>query len=126
MTFATFPPDLKRSYNLKLVHLVSAGVNHITNSELWKSNIPLTNSSGVHAPQIAEWVIMQLLAHNHKEKLMLEWQRNHVWGNHDVIHGSMRDFVGQRLGVLGYGAIGRQSIFPLLVNYVSGFSTSGN
>jgi phosphoglycerate dehydrogenase-like enzyme len=50
---------------------------------------------------------MQILSHAHREKLMLEWQKNHFWGPHTEM-GSVRDCVGQRLGVLGYGAIGRQ------------------
>ncbi len=56
---------------------------------------------------------MQILSHSHKEKLMLEWQKRHFWGKHDAI-GAVRDSVGQRLGVLGYGAIGRQGMSILL------------
>lgn len=51
---------------------------------------------------------MQILANSHKEKLMLEWQRQRRWGKHAEV-GTVRDAVGMRLGVLGYGAIGRQS-----------------
>lgn len=39
---------------------------------------------------------------------MVEWQKQRKWGDYKEL-GALRDGVGQRLGVLGYGAIGRQS-----------------
>lgn len=53
---------------------------------------------------------MQILSHSHREKLLLEWQKEHRWGTHAEV-GPIRDSVGQRLGVLGYGSIGRQGEF---------------
>jgi phosphoglycerate dehydrogenase-like enzyme len=92
-----------------LIHLFSAGTDRLPETPIWKeTDIPLTNSSGVHGPQIAEWVILQILSHSHREKLLVELQKKHIWGSHQEI-GFIRDCVGQRLGVLGYGAIGRQS-----------------
>jgi len=109
VTLSILPPKLDIINNLKLIHLGSAGANHIAESPIWKqTDITITNSSGVHGPQIAEWVIMQILTNSHKEKLMVEWQKQHKWGKHADV-GSVRDSVGQRLGVLGYGAIGRQT-----------------
>lgn len=96
--------------NFKLIHLFSAGIDKLSDTHVWKdTEIPITNSSGVHGPQISEWVIMQILSHSHKEKLMLEWQKKHEWGTFKEL-GALRDCVGQRLGVLGYGAIGRQGM----------------
>lgn len=86
----------------------SAGVNQLIGRPLWTdTDVPITNSSGIHAPQIAEWVILQILSHAHKEKLMLKWQKAHYWGPHNAV-GEVRDAIGQRVGILGYGAIGRQ------------------
>ena len=91
------------------MHLFSAGTDRLPETPIWKdTNIPITNSSGVHGPQISEWVILQVLANSHRQKQLLEWQKKHYWGNHRDI-GPVVDGVGQRLGVLGYGAIGRQS-----------------
>jgi phosphoglycerate dehydrogenase-like enzyme len=95
--------------NVKLIHLFSAGADRLVGTPVWKATtIPITNSSGVHGPQISEWVVLQMLANNHKQKVLLEWQKKHYWGKHTEV-GWVRDYVGQRLGVLGYGAIGRQS-----------------
>jgi phosphoglycerate dehydrogenase-like enzyme len=107
----SFPQDIEHAKkNLKLLHLFSAGANQIIDTPIWKdTNVTITNSSGVHGPQIAEWVILQILAHSQRIQLLLEWQKEHLWGKHLELQ-SRRDFVGQRIGVLGYGAIGRQSM----------------
>ncbi|KAH8598877.1 D-isomer-specific 2-hydroxyacid dehydrogenase-like protein [Bisporella sp. PMI_857] len=108
-TFASLPPDPKLAPNLNFIHFTSAGTNHVVNHPIYTdTNIILTTSSGVHGPQIAEWVVLQILSNSHKEKLMLQWQKEHKWGPHGEV-GTIRDSVGQRLGVLGYGSIGRQA-----------------
>jgi phosphoglycerate dehydrogenase-like enzyme len=113
-TATTLPRDPKLVPNLKFIHFFSAGTDHVTNTPIYKdSDIPLTTSSGIHGPQIAEWVVLQLLAFNHHEKELLTFQREHKWGKLNATWG-IRDYVGQRLGVLGYGSIGRQSSFPSL------------
>ncbi|KAH6678471.1 D-isomer-specific 2-hydroxyacid dehydrogenase-like protein [Halenospora varia] len=102
-------PSPEAGKNLKLIHLFSAGADRAVTQPIFKeTSVPFTNSSGVHGPQIAEWVILQILSNSHREKLMVEWQKKHIWGQHKDI-GAVRDSVGQRLGVLGYGAIGRQT-----------------
>jgi phosphoglycerate dehydrogenase-like enzyme len=84
-------------------------VDRLVDTPLWKeTTIPVTNSSGVHGPPISEWVISQILNHVHHARLTLEWQKKHVWGSYKEL-GVVKDLVGQRLGVYGYGAIGRQS-----------------
>ncbi|PVH83242.1 D-isomer-specific 2-hydroxyacid dehydrogenase-like protein [Cadophora sp. DSE1049] len=109
VTFNSLPPSLKIVPNLKLLHLFSAGANHIFQTPIWKdTDITITNSSGVHSPQIAEWVMLQILSHSHQEKILLQWQKEHKWGAHSELN-FVQDGVGQRLGVLGYGAIGRQT-----------------
>jgi phosphoglycerate dehydrogenase-like enzyme len=103
-------PDSKEDApNLKYVHLLSAGVEHIVSHPFFiGTDIPFTNCSGVHAPQISEWVIMTALIHFHKYKPMYEAQKEHKWLKGQNTMG-IKDLPGQRLGVLGYGAIGRQS-----------------
>lgn len=94
--------------NLKFIHFCSAGTDHINKHPIYTStSIPLTTSSGIHGPMISEWVVLQILANSHRQKLLLEWQREHKWGTHAAM-GALKDSVGMRLGVLGYGSIGRQ------------------
>ncbi|TAQ90529.1 hypothetical protein B7494_g1144 [Chlorociboria aeruginascens] len=107
-TLSALPASADLAPKLKFIHFFSAGTDHIQKHPIYThSKIPLTTSSGIHGPTIAEWVIMQILAHAHREKLLLQWQKERKWGNREF--GFIRDLVGQRLGVLGYGSIGRQS-----------------
>ena len=97
--------------HLQLIHFISAGTNHIADTPTYKdTNIPLTTSSGIHGPQIAEWVIMTMLCSSHRFSMLHDWQRAHNWakGANNKLLNSLRDKPGQRLGVLGYGSIGRQ------------------
>ncbi|KAG8624154.1 hypothetical protein KVT40_009130 [Elsinoe batatas] len=102
---------------LDLLQLFSAGSNHISDTPLYRdTDITIATASGIHGPQIAEWVVMTSLVHSHKYKALYELQKAHRWGKkpagEDPGEGEnfrdVRDMVGARLGVLGYGSIGRQ------------------
>lgn len=105
-TLFTFPESVDDVPNLDLIHLVSAGSNQIQKQPLYTdSEVTITTSSGIHGPQIAEWVIMTGLVASHKYNELYEFQKKHQWGKSGY---TVRDMVGRRLGVLGYGSIGRQ------------------
>jgi hypothetical protein len=118
ITTNNVPSDPKLVPNLKFIQFLSAGTDHFRNHPIYKdTDITLTTSSGIHGPPIAEWVAMQLLAFSRQEKLLLKFQREHRWAHSEL--NSPSDFVGQRLGVLGYGSIGRQGGFPpLSISYL--------
>lgn len=48
--------------DLRWIHSGSAGIDHILTSTFRGSSLLLTNSSGVHAPSIAEWVVGAMIA----------------------------------------------------------------
>jgi phosphoglycerate dehydrogenase-like enzyme len=99
-------PDLVP--NLKYIHLISAGIDRLRHTCIYKdTDISITTSSGIHGPTIAEWVVIQILSSSRRQKTLLDWQRKHVWGTNFELE-TVRDSVGMRLGVLGYGSIGRQ------------------
>ncbi|KAI9812487.1 MAG: hypothetical protein M1827_004718 [Pycnora praestabilis] len=109
VTLAAVPPSPESCPKLELIHFLSAGTNHVANSRIYKeTTIPLTTSSGIHGPQIAEWVVMTALANSHHFKLLNDWQKEHYWGHNLNSFGAVKDQVGSRLGILGYGSIGRQ------------------
>ncbi|KAK3066808.1 hypothetical protein LTR53_016684, partial [Teratosphaeriaceae sp. CCFEE 6253] len=111
-TLFAFPDKLSDAPNLQLVQLSSAGSNQIQQHPIYTdSDIAITTSSGIHGPQIAEWCVMTALVQSHKYNSLHDLQKEHQWGkkqrgNSD--YHSVRDMVGRRLGVLGYGSIGRQ------------------
>ncbi len=96
-----------------MVQFTSAGINHVVKHPLFTdTDVPLCTVSGIHGPPISEWVVMSILVEGHRLRLVEGLQRERKWG--DLIgteQGSMRDCVGKRCGILGYGSIGRQSRF---------------
>jgi phosphoglycerate dehydrogenase-like enzyme len=50
---------------------------------------------------------MTALANSHHLPDLLDWQREHKWASPQEVKPIM-NLYGQRLGVLGYGSIGRQ------------------
>lgn len=112
VTLFTLPAKQADAPKLELVHLISAGSNQVQESWVYKDakDITITTSSGIHGPQIAEWVLMTALVQSHKYNQLYELQKKHQWGapgTEDDYH-QVHDQVGRRLGVLGYGSIGRQ------------------
>ncbi|KAI9709192.1 MAG: hypothetical protein M1812_007777 [Candelaria pacifica] len=114
LTLSALPPTPNQTPNLKLIQFISAGTDHTSTSPFYTSTqIPICTSSGVPGPQIAEWVIMTALAFSHDIKTLVKWQDNRTWGR---VGGGVdvgrkrgvRGMVGQRIGILGYGSIGRQ------------------
>ena len=113
VTFSVLPPSPADCPHLELVHFFSAGVNHVYKSPIYQhTDITLTTSSGIHGPQIAEWVIMTYLIRSHHYDLLYEKQKRKEWAKDSFasVSHKVRDLAGQRLGVLGYGSIGRQGI----------------
>jgi hypothetical protein len=98
--------------SLKLIHTFSAGVDHLLKHPiLQESNIPITTSSGIHGPPIAEWTVMNWLVSSRKHSLSYEAQKLHVWEDKAPYTKGIHDQVGKKVGILGYGSIGRQSMF---------------
>ena len=100
---------------LKFIQLTSAGVNHLATHPIFTStSIPITTTSGIHGPPISEWVALQILSDNHLQRTMYKWQSERRWvrAAGDSTAG-LRDGVGRRVGILGYGSIGRQCKIPL-------------
>lgn len=99
-------PDKDEAPHLDWLQLLSAGSNHIQGTPVWEDkDVTITTASGIHGPQIAEWVIMTGLVQFHGYNVLHDLQKEHEWGKPNF---RVRDRVGLRLGVLGYGSIGRQ------------------
>ncbi|KAK3671271.1 hypothetical protein LTR78_008906 [Recurvomyces mirabilis] len=108
-TLFAFPEKLSDAPNLRLVQLASAGSNQLQDHPIYTdSDITITTSSGIHGPQIAEWCVMTALVQSHKYNTLHDLQKEHQWGQTKGDFHTVRDMVGRRLGVLGYGSIGRQ------------------
>ncbi|CAM1501474.1 Fc.00g034580.m01.CDS01 [Cosmosporella sp. VM-42] len=111
-TWRSFPSKEQAS-NLEYVQLLSAGCNHAMGKPIFEdTDISFCTANGVHPPQIAEWVISTFLAfqhHPYKPEVYDHWenQKREVWVE-PISDEDTEDAVDLRMGVLGYGSIGRQ------------------
>lgn len=88
---------------IRWVHTGSAGVNHILTPAFLASGALLTNSAGVHAPSIAEWVVAAILAEEKQLETIWRQQRQRVW--HVV---RTHEVQGRHALILGAGCIARE------------------
>lgn len=89
---------------LKWVFSISAGVEKLPLKELKTRGILTTNTSGVHAVTIAEYVMGGLLAMSHHYDRYIPLKKEKKWGN--LI--SEEDMEGKTLLVIGAGHIGSE------------------
>ena len=90
------------SPELRWVHTAAAGVDHPVFRKLLGRGVRVTNSPGVHAVPIAEYVLAQMLAH-------VKQVREHAAGQARREYTPLNsDELGDKtLGIVGYGGIGR-------------------
>jgi len=89
--------------NLRWIHTISAGVDHVLFPALAESDAVLTNASGVFNVPIAETVLAYMLAVVKRLPEMLEQQRSHRW--HTL---GLRELRGLTVGIVGLGSIGSE------------------
>jgi phosphoglycerate dehydrogenase-like enzyme len=88
---------------VRWVHTGSAGVDHILTPAFCETGLMLTNSAGVHAPSIAEWVVATILAEEKGLDAIFRQQRERVW---KVIR--TEEIAGRHALILGGGHIARE------------------
>ena len=110
-SFATRLPPPQQAPQLRWVQLYSAGIDQIAENPLVQSQVLFTTASGIHAPNMAEYVMAVLLAWYHRLPTALEWQGRRQWpsaGERSTIFTG-EEARGKTIGIVGYGSIGRQA-----------------
>jgi len=92
---------------LRWAHTATAGVGSSL-APLAGSGVVLTNSAGVHADPMADWVIAAIAYFTRGVDRMVSAQRQGRWAKEDFTDGAipMREFRDLRVGVVGLGGIG--------------------
>ncbi|KAM7197106.1 hypothetical protein V8F33_005765 [Rhypophila sp. PSN 637] len=101
------PADLPK---LRYVQIAQAGADAWINTPLYKnSKVVFCTANGTHPPQIAEWVIGTYLQHaHHLLSYFAQQQASPTKPQQKLLNLQVQDSPGLRMGILGYGAIGRQ------------------
>lgn len=100
--FARFDPvDAPK---LRWVQLVTIAAEHVMNTPIARSGIPISNVRGAYAVAVAEFAIGMLLAMTRRFPVSHSLQLKSEW---------MQDFEGENcygktMGIVGYGSVGRQ------------------
>ena len=74
------PPDITaRAPKLKWVQMMSAGVDRLTQSDIWQSAVTITGVSGITAATIGEFVLGFMLMFGKRVPRWFEQKRQHRW-----------------------------------------------
>jgi len=92
---------------LRWAHTATAGVGSSL-AHMSGSRVLLSNSAGVHAEPMADWVVAAIAYFTRGLNRMVSAQRQGRWAKEDFTDGAvpMREFRDLRLGVFGLGGIG--------------------
>lgn len=96
--------------SLEWVHTGTAGVGGSLHDEMRASPVVFTNSSGIHAPPVAETVVAMLLHFFRGLDFAVAAQQRSEWNPGPFLTGDtpVRELGSATVGILGYGGIGRE------------------
>ncbi|MDZ4766934.1 MAG: D-2-hydroxyacid dehydrogenase [Chloroflexota bacterium] len=103
-------PTVEQAPRLRWMQLHSAGIDHAVKEPILTdaADVEVTTTSGIHAGIIAEYCIMGMLAFEFGLPTMLDYQARAEWAQNRFQVFAPRSLRGQTLGIVGYGAIGRE------------------
>ena len=101
-------PRPEQAPNLRWVQAHSAGVDQLRDHGLWDSDVVITTASGIHAPNIAQYVMAQMLAWANRVPKWLRFQAQSQWPENRWEKLVPDELRGKKLGIVGYGSIGRE------------------
>lgn len=96
--------DIRRFENLKLIHLTSAGYDHMPLDYLRENGIALYNARGLYSAAIAENVLCGVLQLYKEAPYFARQQRQGGW---QQLH-RLRELSGKALTILGAGSIAEE------------------
>ncbi|MGO9056211.1 MAG: D-2-hydroxyacid dehydrogenase [Candidatus Binataceae bacterium] len=107
----TIPRDLvKRAPRLRWLHCMAAGLDYVLKTGMFDhGEIVLTNTSGASAAMIGEYILMSMLLYSHQHHISLRAQVRHQWTPITRFFSQADSLRGKALGIIGYGAIGREA-----------------
>lgn len=102
-------PEIGQAPNLRWVQFHWAGVDHAVDMPQLKApGLVATTLSGATSTQVAEYILMMLLAWGHRLPDMLAHQKRGEWARDRWERFSPRELRDSVVGIVGYGSIGRQ------------------
>lgn len=103
--YSVWLPDdvLKRAPKLKWIHVPGAGIDQLRPTGVLEAGVRVSNSSGLNARYIAEFVMGYMLMHVKRMRLRFERQAKAQW-----VRDQNDTLEGKTIGIIGPGQIGGQ------------------
>jgi len=104
------PEQFVTAHKLRWIHSPAAAVHQLMYPEMLKSDVLLTNSTGVHGPVVAEHAIAVLLALAKRLPRAMQYQARREWSQDQLWHERPRprEVAEATVAVIGMGGIGRE------------------
>ena len=104
-------PLLLAGRKLRWVHSAAAGVGNALYPEMLASEVKLTNSAGVHAIPIAEYIVAGILYFFRGLDVAVDQQRRAEWNKRPFVgeDSPLREMGGARILIVGTGGIGSEA-----------------
>ncbi len=106
---ASVPETIERWSDLKMLQLVSAGYDHLQSHPLWEREIAVTTAGGIHAVPMAQYVLCTTLMMARQMPQVLDFHHTRRWEDRNDWYFQAEVLRGKTAGILGYGAIGRET-----------------
>lgn len=105
-----FLPPTTLNTRIKWVHSIFSGVDNLLEHPYLQNHpeVILSNSGGIHAAKIGEFVIGMILALGHRLPGMFMAQQKKEWPNDKFSRFMAKELNESTVGILGYGRIGRE------------------
>lgn len=105
--FCAHPPDnIRECVSLQLVQISSVGYSQLFHLGLTERRVRACNAQGVFDVPIAEWNVAMMVQLARDMKGMFRNQEHRVWDRSARFQTEIR---GSRVGIWGYGGIGRET-----------------
>lgn len=101
-------PRPDQAPNLRWVQTHYAGVDNLLETPIWDCDIAITSASGIHAPNLAQYALTQILAWAHRVPKWFAHQQKGKWPTQRWNIFLPDELRGRTLGIVGYGSIGRE------------------
>ncbi|OKP95166.1 D-2-hydroxyacid dehydrogenase [Paenibacillus sp. P46E] len=100
----SFPAELLEKFdNLKLLYIMSAGVDRLPFLELRARGIRVCNASGIHGQQMTEHALGVMIAFSRDISGSIRNQGKRMWGD----YSRLSELAGTTLCIIGAGRIGK-------------------
>jgi len=101
-------PSPEQAPKLRWLQTHWAGVEHLREEPIWDSDVTITSTSGLHATNIGQYAMAQILTWANRVPRWLYYQQNKNWPEERWSLFLPDELLGKTLGILGYGSIGRE------------------